>query len=36
VDVCYRANPPRFEHGGHVRMAADADRSHVIADLYIE
>jgi hypothetical protein len=36
VDVCYRANPPRFEHGGHARMAADADRSRVIADLYIE
>ena len=34
--VCYRAQPAEFEHGGGVTVAADAGRTRVVADLYIE
>jgi hypothetical protein len=34
--ACYRAQPAEFEHGGSITVAADAGRTRVVADLYIE
>jgi hypothetical protein len=34
--VCHVANPPEFEHGGHVVICADPNLAVALLDLYIE
>ncbi len=36
IAIQYAINPPEFEHGGQITVVADASRSRVIVDLYIE